>query len=222
MRKILFTLALLAFPATAQAVNVNPGQTVGSDAFGAITGTILAGGQQSQADSLDNTFTGNLRYAVVREAGRGDLLSFVYQLTNTSTATHEISRLTTQNFSLATTDVGFATTLNANAVLPGTPLLTPAPSQAHTAATRSGGSGSVVGFNFSGGANTLTQNETSLILVIRTNRTTYRSGSTFAINGGTLTFNNTFAPTPEPASLALMGSLAGLLGVRRLRRKVTA
>jgi hypothetical protein len=81
--------------------------------------------------------------------------------------------------------------------------------------------GEVVGFNFPTPGFEVDPGETSLLLLIQTNATTYEPGFVSVINSGTYT-DDAFDPNvdiaPEPASLLLFG--IGLLGTgAAMRRK---
>jgi hypothetical protein len=160
--------------------------------------------------------SGIFRTAVYRNSGNG--LDFYYQFQNTS-ATSEINRITTVNFGMFSTNVGFVTTDidgTGGAGSGGTAVNFVAGSQAPVAADRSSAPGTTIGFDFRGGTDTIANGEVSRIFVIRTNATGWSTGSTFMINGGVASVAS-FQPIPEPSTYALMG--AGLLALGLVRRK---
>jgi hypothetical protein len=182
----------------------NPGLAV-------TTGTLLPGSIiASGSDTLVTpTYTATVKYAVYKETV-GGFLDFIYRVQNSAGSADPLSRMTESNFSAAQNLNVFNDSTDA--------LLTFAQAGTVSAitATRSS-NGSVVGLNFS----TLNPGTTSLLLVLDTTNTSYKPGTI-----GLLDANGSsgpgFAPSPEPASLVLLGScFAGLcgMGLLRLRRK---
>jgi hypothetical protein len=81
--------------------------------------------------------------------------------------------------------------------------------------------GEVVGFSFIGqplGAGTLLPGATSAVLVVQTNAPAFVPGLAYVIDGSVAGNIPTFAPVPEPATLAfVMLSLGGVVIGRRRR-----
>jgi hypothetical protein len=207
MIKTLCSLALFTLLiATAQAVPLAPGGTV-LPAFPADWAGPVLGDTGLMPFSFGSPLSsGTVREAVIADSmnpfGAGDL-TFVYQVTD---ITGDVARLSGSDYTGWLTDVG---------VSPGhAPFVAGAVSPATISRTADG---SVVGFNFSP---TLV-GATSLQLLIRTNATTFGSGSIGVIDGGGLTLVG-FAPAPEPAYAGLLlGGLfgLGLLVARRFQAK---
>jgi hypothetical protein len=157
-------------------------------------------------------FTGSGTTAVVRNAG--GTLDFYYQLSTVAGGSDGPNRITGFNFGGFTTDVfqiSNGSAITGGGFVDG--------SISAIGADRSGGTGATVGFNFT---NTVfTPGMTSLVMVIRTNATSFTTGSFGAIDGGGATTAG-FAPTtvPEPSTTLLVASgFLGLAGVARRRSK---
>ncbi|MFO0366299.1 MAG: PEP-CTERM sorting domain-containing protein [Acidobacteriota bacterium] len=222
--RLLMGVAALALGSPLSANILSPGQCAGPVCAGTSVGATLdtftiptPGTFLTGVTSAVNQggITGTFRSAVYRNSS--NLLDFYYQFHNTSSAA--INRITTVNFGGFSTNVGFVTadidgTLGAGSG--GTAVNFVAGTQAPTAADRSSTPGSTIGFDFKGGTDNITNGEISRIFVIRTNATSWSSGSTFFINGGIATVAS-FQPVPEPSTYALMG--AGLLALGMVRRK---
>lgn len=218
-------LAALAFAAPLSANILLPGQCAGTACAGVSVGgtldTFTIGSPGTFLTGVttnvnQNGITGVFRSAVYRNTSNA--LDFYYQFQNTS-ATAAINRITTINFGGFSTNAGFVTTDidgTAGAGSGGTAVNFVAGSQAPVAADRESGLGSTIGFDFKGGTDNITPGEISRIFVIRTNATSWSSGSTFMINGGIASVAS-FQPIPEPSTYALMG--AGLLALGMVRRK---
>jgi hypothetical protein len=153
--------------------------------------------------------SGSTREVVIRE-GSG-FLDFVYAIHNNGP--DNIVRSTTANYGTFLTDVGFDLTSLVN-------LLGDVSTVAPLTVDRNA-SGSTVGFNF--GLLGFPPGTDTFNLVIETNAQFFTGGTLSFIDGGTATVAG-FAPTntPEPASLALMGT--GIVFCARLlrRKKKTA
>jgi hypothetical protein len=139
---------------------------------------------------------------VVADSGRGGLLDFILQTTNSPSSGDAIGRATLTSFAGFTTDVGTAT--SAGGLTGGT---------APPVNITRGSSGDVVGFNFSPGV--LSPGTTSEVLVIETNATTFFPGFVSEIDGGVATgpgFSPVSAPLIDhgfPGLLAVGGLLFG-------------
>ena len=213
---LLVALVALAISASsAQAVNLNPGDTniafpAGSLPAGAvIAGTNVTAGPTTVVGNVN----GVLQSEVYRETATGTL-DFIYQLQNTGA--DAIHRITAQSFS------GFTTNVFSLSSLSGFTNSNVTPITVVDRSTAVQDNGSVIGFNFSAINNVyLPVNSYSSILVIQTNAKNYTTGSTFAIDGGIAAFS-TFCPTPEPASLTLLAGCFSLLGFGAARKRLTA
>lgn len=209
-------LLLLAATPSLQATPLPPGATDVTPDSATLDNTVLLGTTTvtyALPGGATATLTNEARSSTVAYKGlpAGALL-FTYRLTNTGTVPITPLSLVTRPFTTLTIDVSsldFA---------------------GFTQADRSAGTGELITFtNFapggSGGANTLDVGETSTLLVIRTSAL----GDVGLIGSTTLNGNPgsgaTFAPlavVPEPTTFALAAvglPLAGLLGLRRWRRK---
>ncbi|MGE5526454.1 MAG: PEP-CTERM sorting domain-containing protein [Rhodospirillaceae bacterium] len=165
-------------------------------------------------------WTGTYRTAVVDGPEAGVNLDFYYQVTNGSGSTDSLGRITGADFNNA-----FITNLiQTNAAFDG-----------FVAGGQSAFSGDrdmfgVVGFNFlpgTSGTGKIDPGESSYLLIIRTNATSYTAG-TMAVINGTATFASAFQPSgqpplvgpiPEPGTMALLATgLLAIGGVARKRR----
>lgn len=181
-------------------------------------GTVLA----SNSGALTTPhWSGTFRTAVVDGPEAGVNLDFYYQVTNGSSSTDSLGRITGADFNNA-----FITNVVQTAAAFGS---FSAGGQAAWSGDRD--AFGVVGFNFApgvGGTGKIDPGETSYTLIIRTNATTYEAGVMAAING-TATFANAFQPSgqpplvgpiPEPGTMALLATgLLALGGAARKRRQ---
>ena len=206
MEKRAYTTAALVvilsvFTISAQAAPLGPGGAIPSspepDPLG---GVVVA--------STNVLFTGlNLSGSLTSTVIAGDItnpfggLTFTYQLFNSVAGVDSMGRLTVNGWDALPTDVSHQI-----------PLAGLAP----FAATRDA-NGNVVGFNFFGPE--LMPGMTSAVLVVQTSLPTFTDSFASVINGSVVSPIYTFAPVPEPTTIALVGlGLVGVLALRRRRR----
>lgn len=149
-------------------------------------------------------YTGTVESYVFRQAA-GNLI-FGYIVHNDAPSIDEISAVSMTDFAGWITEVGqdpFASASSASAA---------------TSASRSA-SGGTVTFNFTRdplGRGALEQGTASYGMMIRTNATDYTRGTVNVLNGAIATVES-FAPVPEPASIAALG--VGAAALLRRRKK---
>lgn len=202
-------LALVAYTPNASALSL------GTPNSGLLYGTTPPAGTVILSESSTFTgykagstteiaFQGTLYYKIERETS-DSTLNFYYMLKNDASSTDAITRTTHTDFTNWLTDVEYDSSSAGNAPL---------------AADRDS-DGSTVGFSFlvaGTGDNRLGAGDSSKWYFIDTDATSYTSGGTAIINGGTVNVS-TYAPSiPDPAAVFLLGS-ACLIGFSGLRRK---
>jgi hypothetical protein len=192
-----------------------PDATFGPIAYGG-AGTVVASFVSEAPTFSTPGFSGTLTTEVIQQ-GSGTL-DFLYQITAATTNTTNIHRVTATDFSLAglTTNVQFGTA-GFSFVAPTNVMM--------SGADRSG-DGSTIGWSIvpAGSSAGVSPGQTSYVLIVKTNAVSFKAGSTFAIDGGIMSFKS-FAPlqlqsVPEPSTLAVAGLGAlGMIGYGLRRRK---
>lgn len=204
MKKLLSSLGLaVVLTALSHALLLNPGSSILTPNTGSITGTLLA----SRTDNFTGInalsqvlFTGNIKSAVFMETSGA--LTFVYKITNDATSITSPTKVNINNFGGLTTDI--------DSIAPGNiPVVTDRLNP------------SIVGFTFNtfpfiGGMGALTPGTTSATLIVRTNATAYAVGSGQIIDGAVAS-TLSYAPVPEPATMAALG--LGAAAIMRRRKK---
>jgi len=196
-------LALLAFAIAVPLVHANiigPGQSGPPDPLNA------GGTQMAFTTGTMTTPTWSATYSAWVYSDPGNTfcngcLDFLYQFTNNANSQDVLERFTGFSYAGFLTDVGFV------------PATGPAPISVDRSTT-----GAVVGFNYTG-ANNILPGQTTAMLVVETNAKTFGHGYLTA-QDGTAAYADAFAPTPDPATLGLLGSGLAVVGGYLRRRKV--
>jgi hypothetical protein len=226
-----FVAAAVLAVGTAQALPLAPGACIGAfpspppctgflgTSFNNSGLTLLA--QQTQAVlGISGIFTGTVTSAVYQE--RTGTLDFLYQFANSFTSTEAVQQIVARSFTGYQADVSLASAL---VCAPGqgcTPFGTfVSGNSSPLSATRSL-AGDMISFQGFGGlllqpAPNIRPGETSAILMISTDATSYGAGVLTIVNSGSTQISS-FAPSavPEPGvfSLTIVGILAGVLAAR--------
>ena len=204
-------LLIVLASAMAQATLLVPGGRVGRNTVEAPglltiftdTNLTLMASNSVPVNGASGTVSGTMRSSVYMNAG--GTLDFYYQYSN-NLGFDPIHRLTMSSFRNFTTDVGYRL-LPVGQFQLGT--IIPNESNRNT-------SGSVVGFDFDTPIS-IPPGATTHTLVIRTNANQWGPGFASVINGSATTVAS-FAPVPEPATIAALG-LGAIALIRRRRRK---
>lgn len=203
MKKFLLGLAIgaLSMASLASATVLAPGSSGAPDPFTNAGWTLLATtGVQALSSG---TFTANATSWVYSDANNtfcAGCLDFVYLVTRTG-GSDPIERITAGSFAGYLVDAGVVTT---------------SPGQTPISVDRSA-NGAVIGFNYQNAAN-LTDGQSTQLLVIQTNSTTFAPGL-LSVQDQLSANGVGFQPTPEPVSMSLFGGGLALVGIARLRRK---
>ncbi len=224
-RAALCATVLLLVPSAGQAAVLLPGATVvltPADILMTPIGLVEASIKQSFV--TDGT-EGSLTAAVVRNAG--GTLDFYYQITNSPSSTEDLLRNVNSAFDLPSTDFTTEVFYRIDAIGSPPGLFTAGSAGATPATADRSSNARRVGFNFAA----IDPGETSRILVIRTDATTFTNGVSQVNEGlssidGTFDVVGTFQPAaaaiPEPASLVLLSSAfaaAGYMARHRARKR---
>ena len=214
-------LGLCALSVAASASILVPGSALQSPDPLTLTGLTMVANETVALNSL--TFTANLSAAVFSGTNSvctgANCLTFAYQVSDTggvAAGTGIIEDLTASAFSGFTTDVG-----DDSLAIAASPFIAGGTAPATVDRSLSG-PGAVISFDYPntvGGTSDIVPGDHSSVLIVETNATRFTTGLFSAIDGATATVN-AYAPSaasPEPASMALIGS--ALIGLSFLRKR---
>ncbi len=170
-----------------------------------VGGVVLA---TSSLPFLSGTYSGTLTSTVISGDTSNPFpggLTFTYVLSNLA-GTHSINRLSINGFDSFLLDASYQSPLAAGAVTP--------------AYVDREATGSSIGYSFVSapvGSGPLGTGQTSATLVVQTNATSFVPSSAFVLDGFPAAVTS-FAPVPEPSTIALAGAALALFGYGALRR----
>jgi hypothetical protein len=218
MKRLIVAAALVAGvlcgSSSVQATSLAPGKTVKPKTATLADGSIVDSGSTTITVGGDTT---TLLYAAYKESVSG-MIDYLYQIVNSSKSTDSVLAFSNTDFTGLNTSVYNVSPKDSN--LSGSIFDTSGSVKATKASrpTKANG-GRTVGFFFLKGDG-IDPGSSSVILEIQTNSTSVKQGTTSILGVGTVT---TFAATPEPASVMLLGGcfvgLGGAFGWRRWRAK---
>ncbi|MGA2591436.1 MAG: hypothetical protein ABSH32_16065 [Bryobacteraceae bacterium] len=184
--------------------------TPGGGPFLASTGTLPFVAENSLGQvTISGTYSAQV-YADPNNVFCAGCLDFLFEITSSATSTDGIARITDTSFSTYLTDVGYST---------GTGSV---PGGVYPVTVDRSSNGAVIGFNFELPAG-IAPGDSTEILEIETNATTYMPGSLQITDGGVATvvaFAPDAAPEATTVSMMLMGAI--LFGVAFLTHRRTA
>jgi PEP-CTERM motif len=201
---LMLGFGVLGFTGVAQASILLPGQVLAPTGTASVSGPVLADTGAVPFIGLNAfnvaVFTGTVDTQVISDSGG---LDFVYQFTNSPNSVDSIQRLTASDFTGFTTDADYIAGSGAAG-----PFLV----------TRSS-IGDVIGFTFLS-ANPINPGQTSDILTIKTNATSFGPNPITLSDGGSGSAPS-FAPVavPEPASAAVAILGFGAMAMRRRKNR---